>query len=210
MCFGFLARNFQRLPSQKLHPVLKKLLAKLALRPGLPLPHQPLLYPSQDQYFLLWFVTQLPLLLLYHFFDFCSGPLPSSFVPVGSTFVISLSGYTSKLSASPAKGDNNLIFLVNRKHSCSDPRHYFFFHFACQQKPVFLSFLSFFSLFFRSFFLPFLSFLPSCTYSVQKFPGQGLNVYHSSENTKSFTAMPPGNSCLFIFSFLFHCGFLQD
>ena len=29
---------------------------------------------------------------------------------------------------------------------------------------------------------------------MQKFPGQGLNLSHSSDNTTSLTAKPPGNS----------------
>ena len=33
-----------------------------------------------------------------------------------------------------------------------------------------------------------------CTYPMQKFLGQGSNLYHSSDNTESLTTKPPGNS----------------
>ena len=35
-----------------------------------------------------------------------------------------------------------------------------------------------------------------CTCGMQKFPGQGSKVQHSSDHTRSLTARPPGNSCL--------------
>ena len=34
------------------------------------------------------------------------------------------------------------------------------------------------------------------SHGMQKFPGQGLNLSFSSDNVKSLTARPPGNSCL--------------
>lgn len=34
-------------------------------------------------------------------------------------------------------------------------------------------------------------------HSTQKFPSQGSNPYHGSDNTRSFTARPPGNSCIY-------------
>ena len=44
-----------------------------------------------------------------------------------------------------------------------------------------------------SVFLP--SFLPSyCAHGMQKFLGQGLNLYHSSDNAESLTSRPPGKS----------------
>ena len=33
-----------------------------------------------------------------------------------------------------------------------------------------------------------------CARGIQKFPGQGLNPSHSSDNTESLTARPPGTS----------------
>ena len=37
-------------------------------------------------------------------------------------------------------------------------------------------------------------FIDCCICSMQKFPGQGLNLCHSSDHAKSLTAGPPGNS----------------
>lgn len=37
-------------------------------------------------------------------------------------------------------------------------------------------------------------------YSIHKFPGQGWNLSHKSDNTESLTARPPGNSTSFLFS----------
>ena len=36
-------------------------------------------------------------------------------------------------------------------------------------------------------------FIFGCALSIQKFPGQGSNLSHSSDHTKSLTAGPPGN-----------------
>ena len=48
------------------------------------------------------------------------------------------------------------------------------------------------------------SFLFGCTHSMQNFPGQGSNQSHSSDNTESLSASPPGSSrgqpCFFLFS----------
>jgi len=37
-------------------------------------------------------------------------------------------------------------------------------------------------------------------HSMQKFPGQGSNPYHSSDNALSLTTRPPENSSLYVFS----------
>jgi len=51
---------------------------------------------------------------------------------------------------------------------------------------------------FLSFFLSFFFFF-GYTCGMQKFPGQGLNLSHSSDNTESLTPRPPGNSCPILF-----------
>ena len=46
----------------------------------------------------------------------------------------------------------------------------------------------------------------SCTHSMRKFPGQGWNPSHSSDNTESLTARSPGNSICFCLYLAFSPG----
>ena len=41
-----------------------------------------------------------------------------------------------------------------------------------------------------------LFFFFGCTHSMRKFPDQGSNLCHRSDNAKSLTARPPGNSSI--------------
>ena len=50
----------------------------------------------------------------------------------------------------------------------------------------------------RSYGSFFLIYLSLCTCDVWKFPGQGLNLSHSSDSAGSLTTRPPGNSLISI------------
>ena len=43
-------------------------------------------------------------------------------------------------------------------------------------------------------FLFVFSFVFGCAHGMQKFPGQGSDLHHSSDNAGSLTTKPPGNS----------------
>ena len=45
-------------------------------------------------------------------------------------------------------------------------------------------------------------------HGIQKFPGQGLHPSHSSDNTKSLTTRPPGNSWMVFYKWTYHFFFV--